>query len=192
MRVVVCWATRIHVPVRPTRIRISTFRRHQIRQPRMKGDGIASNCWRISYSITPSAHPDLSCPCGRWRAEQQEYVPVRPTCCIQSQLSAATKSDGSYHQNRRFSVMVNHASPRQRITFSLIRALLKLSTEATVQRFIRFKVNGSFWCRIPLMIPLIYKEIDVAQKSSLICVTCRSWMFFSVTTKVVWPKFERQ
>jgi hypothetical protein len=113
----------------------------------MKGDGIASKCWRISYSITVRP-PRLVVPM-RVGGVLSNKNTCRSDQLVESQLSAATKSDGSYHQNRRFSVMVNHASPRQRITFSLIRALLKLSTEATVQRFIRFKVNGSLMPNSP-------------------------------------------
>jgi hypothetical protein len=134
-----------------------------------EGDGIASNCWRISYS-TPSAHPDLSCHAvggvlsnkNTCRSDQLVVSnlnfppPPNPTAAIIS---------------RRFSVMVNHASPRQRITFSLIRALLKLSTEATVQSFLFDSKSMDPSDANSPHDPLIYKEIDVAQKSSVICVT---------------------
>jgi hypothetical protein len=109
-------------------------------------------------------------PCGRWRAEQQEYVPVRPTCCIQSQLSAATKSDGSYHQSSLL------CYGKSRITATTYNLFADKSTFEAKHRSYCTKFLFDSKSMDPSDAnsphdPLIYKEIDVAQKSSVICVT---------------------
>jgi hypothetical protein len=105
---------------------------------------------RTVYTVRP---PRLVVPCGVGGVLSNKNT-CRSDQLVVSNLNFPPPPNPTAAIIRIVLLMVNHASPRQRITFSLIRALLKLSTEATVQRFIRFKVNGSFWCRIPHIIPL--------------------------------------
>jgi hypothetical protein len=108
----------------------------------MKGDGIASNCWRISYSITPSAHPDVPMRVGGVLSNKNTRA--GPTNLLYPNLNFRR------HQIRR--QLSSESSllcyGKSRITATTYNLFADKSTfegtEATVQRFIRFKVNGSF------------------------------------------------